>query len=79
MCAKAKRAWCGPKQSGKIAHDDLVEHLAKMGYKKGKTDGLFVHETNDIAFTLVVDDFAVKHANKEDAEALIKHTPRAAT
>ena len=37
--AKVKRAWYGLKQSGKIAHDDLVQHLAKIGCKKGTTDG----------------------------------------
>jgi hypothetical protein len=34
LYAKIKKAWYGLKQSGKIAHDDLVEHLTKHGYEK---------------------------------------------
>jgi hypothetical protein len=34
--AKIKKAWYGLKQSGKIAHDDLVQHLAKYGNLKAK-------------------------------------------
>ena len=30
--AKINRAWYGLKQSGKIAHDDLVAHLKTEGY-----------------------------------------------
>jgi hypothetical protein len=72
LYAKIKKAWYGLKQSGKIAHDDLVEHLAKHGYEKLPfTEGLFKHKTKDIAFTLVVDDFAIKYTNKEDADHLI--------
>ena len=73
LYAKVKKAWYGLKQSGKIAHDDLVEHLAKYGYKKLPfTEGLFKHETRDIAFSLVVDDFAIKYIHKEDADHLIE-------
>ena len=72
--AKINKAWYGLKQSGKIAHDDLVNHLAKAGYIKAKTEGLFIHKTNkNIAFTLVVDDFACKYDNLQDAEHLIAH------
>jgi hypothetical protein len=60
------------KQSGKIAHDDLVQHLAKYGYSKAKrTDGLFLHKTRDLSFTLVVDDFGIKYTNKDDVNHLI--------
>jgi hypothetical protein len=65
-------AWYGLKQSGKIAHDDLVAHLAKSGYKKAKyTQGLFFHETRDISFTLVVDDFGIKYMRQEDVDHLV--------
>lgn len=80
VCAKIKRAWCGLKQSGKIAHDDLVAHLGKHGcIKAGQTDGLFKHETRDVSFTLVVDDFGVKHTKEDDVKHLTmimreKHT-----
>jgi hypothetical protein len=70
--AKIKKAWYGLKQSGKIAHDDLVQHLAKYGYLKAKrTDGLFLHKTRDLSFTLVVDDFGIKYTNKDDVDHLI--------
>ena len=56
----------------KIAHDDLVEQLSKHGYHKSKyTEGLFIHETRQIAFTLVVDDFAIKYIDKADVDHLL--------
>jgi hypothetical protein len=70
--AKINKAWYGLKQSGKIAHDDLVEHLKKHGYVKAKrTDGLFLHKEWDINFTLVVDDFGTKYTDKADVEHLV--------
>ena len=50
-------AWYGIKQSGKIFHNNLIEHLRKFGYvPAGFTYGLFVHKTRNISFTLVVDN-----------------------
>ena len=47
--ARINRAWYGLKQGGKIAHDDLVEHLGKHGYvRAGITDGLFTHVTRNM-------------------------------
>ena len=70
--ARINKAWYGLKQAGKIAHDDLVEHLAKHGYvRAGYTDGLFKHKTRDISFTLVVDDFGIKYTSKKDIKHLI--------
>ena len=70
--ARIKKAWYGLKQSGKIAHDDLVTQLSKHGYHKSKyTEGLFTHDTRQIAFTLVVDDFAIKHVDKADVDHLL--------
>ena len=58
--AKIKRAWYGLKQSSKIAHDDLVAHLKTHGYVRApRTEGLFKHQTRDVSFTLVVDDFGI--------------------
>ena len=71
--AKIVRAWYGLKEAGKIAHDDIVAHLAAHGYHKApRTDGLFQHETRDISFTLVVDDFGIKYTDKKDVEHLIE-------
>ena len=70
--ARIDKAWYGLKQGGKIAHDDLVQHLQKHGYvRAGHTDGLFKHITRDITFTLVVDDFGIKYINQEDVKHLI--------
>ena len=68
-----KKARYGLKQSGKIvAHDDLVTQLIKHGYHKSKyTEGLFTHETRQIAFILVVDDFAIKYVDKADVGHLL--------
>ena len=69
--ARVNKAWYGLKQAGKIAHDDLVERLAEAGYKKaGLVEGYFKHETRNIDFTLVVDDFLIKYEKDEDLEHL---------
>ena len=69
--AKINRAWYGLKQAGCIAHDDLVEHLAKHDYVKTEhKEGLFRHKTRDISFTLVVDDFGIKYIDKDDVDHL---------
>ena len=70
--AKINKGWFGLKQSGKIAHNDLVQHLAKHGYVQAKnTDGLFVHGLRDISFILVVNNFGIKFTNKDDVNHLI--------
>ena len=71
--ARINKAWYGLKQGGKIANDDLVEHLKKHGYvRAGTTDGLFKHVTRDISFTLMVDDFGIAYKQDEDVLHLIK-------
>eukprot|EP00536_Pseudo-nitzschia_multiseries_P014224 jgi/Psemu1/214116/e_gw1.673.25.1 len=71
--ARIKKAWYGLKQSGKIAHDDLVGHLQQYGYRKAPhTEGLFLHDERDISFTLVVDDFGIKYTQQEDVDHLVK-------
>ena len=71
--ARINRAWYGLKQGGKIAHDDLVQHLNEHGYvRAGTTEGLFRHVTRDISFTLIVDDFGIKYQCKEDVDHLNK-------
>ncbi len=59
-------------QAGLIAQELLEERLAKHGYKQSKIiHGLWKHKTRPTGFTLVVDIFAVKYTNKQDAENLI--------
>ena len=71
--AKINNAWYGLKQSGKISHDDLVQHLTKHGYVcDGTTDRLFTHTTQDISFTLVTNDFGIMFTKEEDVQHLIK-------
>ena len=68
---RIKRAWHGLNHSGKISHD--VKQLGKFGYvPAGLTNGLFVHKTRDISFTLIVDDFGIKYQWKKGVEHLIK-------
>jgi hypothetical protein len=45
---------------------------AKYGYNQSKIiNGFWKYKTRPICFALVVDDFAVKYINEEDAEHLI--------
>ena len=76
---KIKKAWYGLRESGKIAHDDLVKHLCADDYYETSTAGLFTHKTRDISFTLVVDDFGIKYINEDDVthlrNTIEKHYP----
>ena len=48
-------------------------HLSLHGYKESSvTPGLFKHDTRDISFTLVVNDFGIKYNGKEHADHLIR-------
>ena len=70
---RIKMAWYSLKQSGKIAHDSFVAHLLKYGYQKApQTENLFLHETQDILITPVVNDFGVKSTLKEDIDHLVE-------
>ena len=52
----------GPKEAGKIAQNNLVQHLKKFSYVKSRcTLELFLHKFCDISFTIVVDDFGIKY------------------
>jgi hypothetical protein len=56
-----------------LAKTLLYKHLAPKGYYKCKqTPGLWKHTTCPISFTLVLDDFDVKHTNKADVDNLIE-------
>jgi hypothetical protein len=63
----------GLPQAGILAQQKLAQLLAKHGYHQDKyVPCLFKHETKQIAFSLVVDDFGVKYKNKEDVQHLMK-------
>jgi hypothetical protein len=70
--AQINKAWYGLKESGKLANDDMVKVLEQGGYIQSRhTSGLFTHETRDISFTLVVDDFGIKYKKQEDVDHLM--------
>ena len=62
----------GLKQAGYLADKNLETHLSKYGYKPCKhTRGLWVYETRDIQFVLVVDDFGIKYTKEVDKNHLL--------
>lgn len=62
----------GLPQAGILAQERLITHLANHGYHQAaNTACLFRHETRNTAFTLVVDDFAIKYQHKADADHLL--------
>ena len=61
----------GLPHAGKISQDELIRHLATHGYHQTTTPCLFRHDTNGIAFTLVVDDFGIKFRERAAAQHLI--------
>ena len=64
---------CRLKQAGIIANKELTKHLENFGYNPvWHTPGLWKHNTRATIFTLVVDDFAIKYASKQDADHLLQ-------
>ena len=62
----------GLPQAGRVANECLTKFLAPHGYAPVPvTPGLWCHKMQDIAFTLVVDDFGVKYTNCKDGKALM--------
>ena len=52
---------------------ELTKHLEKFGYHPVRhTPGLWKHNTQATIFTLVVDDFVIKYASKQDANHLLQ-------
>ncbi len=61
----------GHPAAGRIAHKDLVAHLALHGYMQhDNIPCLFFHTSNSISFTLVVDDFGIKYSSMADIDDL---------
>jgi hypothetical protein len=61
----------GLKQSGILATQLLQTSLAPFGYYRARhTPGMWLHKIPPISFTLVVDDFVVKHVGRQHAEHL---------
>jgi hypothetical protein len=66
-----RKGMYGLKQAGLIANQLLQTRLAPFGYYPARhTPGLWLHKTQPISFTLVVDDFAVKYVGNQHEEHL---------
>ena len=71
---KVTKGMYGLPQAGRLAHDDLVKHLAAGGYFPAKhTPGLFQNKSQSVQFTLIVDNFGVKYTNVAALHHLIAH------
>ena len=69
---EVRKGMYGLPQAGKLANDQLVAALAPYGYHPvAITPGLWRHDTRDIVFSLVVDDFGVRYTLQADADHLI--------
>jgi hypothetical protein len=67
-----RRGMYGLPQAGRLANDALCAFLAPHGYKPVPiTPGLWRHQTRDITFTLVVDDFGIKYNTRADVDHLL--------
>ena len=63
----------GLKQAIRLAHNGLVEHLAKFGYRPSKLcPNIWTHDTRPTKFFLCVDDFGVKYFSEDDKKHLMK-------
>ena len=72
--AKVSKGMYGLPQAGKLAHDDLVRHLARGGYYPTKfAPGLFTNKQGTVQYALVVDDFGIKFTNQQDLDYLLHH------
>ena len=67
-----KKGMYGLPHAGKIANERLTKHLAPFGYTPSQTTpGLWKHNTRQLTFTLVVDDFGIKSTNPADVDHLL--------
>ena len=70
-----RKAIYGLPQAGVLANKLLKKRLAPEGYyEMPHTPGMWKHVSRPIAFTLVVDDFAVKYVNKHNAERPVQNS-----
>ena len=61
----------GLPQAGLLSQLQLISLLYEHGYHETKTPMLFRHETRDVTFCLVVDDFGVKYSDNADLDHLV--------
>jgi hypothetical protein len=73
VCVEIRNGMHGLPQAGPLANDRLIKFLAPHGCTPVPiTPGLWTHSTRPLAFTLVVDDFGMKHIDKADADHLLE-------
>jgi hypothetical protein len=66
-----RKGMYGLKQTGLLTNQLLQTSLAPFGYYPARhTPGRWMHKTRQIAFSLVLDDFAVKYVGKQHADHL---------
>jgi hypothetical protein len=71
MHIEIRKGMYGLKQAGLLANQLLQTCLAPLGYYPARhTSGLWLHNTRPTAFSLIVDDFAVKYVGKQRADHL---------
>jgi hypothetical protein len=73
-----RKGMYGLKQAGLLANQLLQKRLKPWGYHPARhTPGLWLHSTKHTAFSLVVDNFAIKYVTEADAHhlrnALLRH------
>ena len=74
---KIVKGMYGWKKARIIANMELTRHLDKFGYHPVQhTPGLWKHNTPATIFTLIVDDFVIKYASRQDAEKLLQTPSR---
>ena len=70
---RVKRGMYGLPHAGRLAAIKVTALLAKAGYHECRHNKMvFRHDTRDVTFTLVVDDFLIKYSERADAEHLIR-------
>jgi hypothetical protein len=66
-----RKGMYGLKQAGLLANQLLQKRLAPFGYYPAhQTLGMWLHKTRPIAFSLILDDFAVKYVDNHNADHL---------
>jgi hypothetical protein len=59
-------------QAGKLVNDQLEDFLKPFSFASTKhTAGLWKHESQDLHFSLIVDNFGIKHTNHADVDFFI--------
>jgi hypothetical protein len=71
VCIEIRKGMYVLKQAGLLANQPLQKRLVPFGYYPARnTPGLWLHKTRPIAFSLIVDDFAVKYVGKHHTDHL---------